>query len=447
LNRIRSTARRIGDRNLAKDTLWGFGFEGIQLVGTVISFSLLGRSLGLEGYGHYASLYAIIGPLGTLAASGVTLAQAQHVIRDGEDLEETSRSCVTMTLGIGLMLTLVGALIASRVVDGLAMTAVFAVLLLEFVSYPSVLIAANTVQIRDGYAASTPVRVIPILARIVAIFVLFAVGHLSILTLGITYLIITAVLSQVLSRQVGRRYDIRLIPGKVKKQHFKTSATYSAGISGLSLQNDGDKAVLTSYGYVTDTGLYSAAYKVVQFGFLPVGSFVSVTHNHFLEHQEGRKSQHLRRSIRFGGICVVYGLLFTVGVFLAAPLLPLLVGKNFDASVGMVRWLAPLVLLRSMAIFPLNGLMGLGKTGVRTILLLASAAVSMALYIILSPHMQWKGAAIGTLLGEGALAVASWVVLVIYQRSSDRAAAQADAAEAKEHADVPVAVGSVALSD
>jgi O-antigen/teichoic acid export membrane protein len=406
---------------LAKDTLWGFGFEGITLFGMLVSFALLGRSLGTDGYGQYASLYAVLNPLGIVAGSGVMLAQAQHVIRDGEDLERTTRSCVTMTVGIGAACTAVGAAVASQVVHGLAMSAVIAVGLLEFVSYPAVLVAANTVQIRQGYAKSTPVRTIPIVARIVAIFVLFGLGRLSILSLGVTYLAITATLALFLSARVGARYGIRFWPGRVYHRHLKTSATYSAGISGLSLQNDGDKAVLASYGYATDTGLYSAAYKIVQFGLIPVGSFVSVTHQRFLQHEEGRKGQHLARSIRFGSVCAVYGVLFSVGLLIAAPLLPLIVGDDFKESVPMVRVLAPLVLCRSLAMFPLNGLMGLGKTFARTLLLLGGAAVSMALYIVLIPHLQWKGAAVGTLIGEASLAVAAWWMLIVYQRRSDAA--------------------------
>ena len=428
MGRIKSTVQRLGDRDLAKDTVWGLGQEGVTLLGTLLSFSLLGRSLGNTGYGQYASLYAIIGPLGTLAASGVTLAQAQHVIRDGEDLEITTRSCLSMTIGIGLGLTLLGAGIAAYVVQGLAMTAIFTVLLLEFVSYPCVSIAANTVQVRDGFAAATPIRLMPTVARMGIIVVLFFTGHLTILTLGLAYLAVTATLAFILLRRAGNRYDISIIPGRISRKHLKTSAIYSAGISGLSLQNDGDKAVLAAYRYQTDTGLYSAAYRIVQFGLIPVGSFVAVTHFRFLQHEEGRKRQHLMRSLKFGGICAGYGIVFAVGIIIASPLLTVLLGPTFKDSIPMVRLLAPLVPLRALAIFPLNGLMGLGKTFARTMLLLLSAALSMTLYIVLVPHMQWKGAALGTIIGEASLAVAAWALLLYHQNRSDRAGDTRDAA-------------------
>ena len=65
-------------------------------------------------------------------------------------------------------------------------------------------------------------------------------------------------------------------------------------------------------------------------------------------------------------MCAAYGVVFAVFGVIAAPMITLIVGDEFEGSVTIVRWLAPLVLLRSLAIFPLNGLMGLGYTRLRT---------------------------------------------------------------------------------
>lgn len=411
---------------LAKDTLWSLVQEAANVLSLLVSFSLLGRHLGIEGYGHYASLYAIVSPLGTLAVSGVSLALFQHVVRQQEDLEDTLRSCISMTVAIGLVLTVIGAGIAAYVVQGLAMAAIIAVLLLEFVSVPCVWVAASVVQIRDGYGASARVRLIPLLARIVVIVVLATIGKLTILGLGTTYLVVNAFIAVAVLRWVGRRHGLSIRPGRIRKRLLRSSAVYSAGISGLSLQNDGDKAVLAAYRYQADTGLYSAAYRVVQLGLVPVGSLIAVTHLRFLEHEPGRKRQHLRKSVRYGAMCVAYGLVFAIGVEIASPLLPLVLGDSFRGSESMTRWIAPLVPLRALASFPLNGLMGLGHTLARTVLLLGSAVLSMCLYIVLIPHLQWKGAALGTIIGEAALAVAAWTLLFIYENRHDRMAASQD---------------------
>jgi O-antigen/teichoic acid export membrane protein len=293
-------------------------------------------------------------------------------------------------------------------------------MLLEVVSYPAILIAASTVQIVDGYAKSARFRIVPIFFRIGIILVLYVLGHLTIASLGLTYLATTVLLGFLLIPMVGRLYDISMLPGRIRIKHFKTGMVYSCGVSGLALQNDGDKLVMQSYGLTSQVGLYSAAYKIVQFGLLPVTTFTNVSHNRFLQHDENQKGQHLRRSLQFGGLCGAYGVLFAIGVAAAAPLITLLVGSSFEGSVTMVRWLALLVLFRSLAIFPLNGLMGLGYTRLRTGLLVMSAVVALILYIALVPFLDWKGAAIGTLLSEGGLAATSWVLLIRLERRHDR---------------------------
>jgi O-antigen/teichoic acid export membrane protein len=419
LSRLRQLLRLVR-LDVAKDSVTGFAYEGTLLFSTLLSFSLLGRSLGEYGYGHYAALYAIVAPLTTLAATGVALAQAEHVIRRHEDLESTSQSCLALSILSGLLLTAIGTLIATIIVSGLTLWAIVPIMLLEFVSYPAILIAASTVQIHEGYAMSSRFRIVPILFRITIIVVLYVTGHLTIATLGVTYLAVSVGLCFVIIPMVGRRYGIALRPGRIRPQHFKTGMVYSFGVSGLALQNDGDKLVMQSYNLTSQVGLYSAAYKIVQFGLLPVTTFMSVSHNRFLEHDENKKGQHLRRAIRWGGVCSVYGAVFALAIAAAAPLITLLVGNSFEGSVTMVRWLGPLVLFRALAIFPLNGLMGLGHTRLRTGLLVASAVLSLGLYISLVPFLDWKGAALGTLIGEGTLAFTSWALLIRLERKHDR---------------------------
>jgi O-antigen/teichoic acid export membrane protein len=86
-----------------------------------------------------------------------------------------------------------------------------------------------------------------------------------------------------------------------------------------------------------------------------------------------------------------------------------------------VRWGAPLVLFQAITIFPLNGLMGLHRTGLRTIIIMINAAFTMGLYIVLIPHFSWKGALAGSMIGDSVLAAVSWTALVICQRRADRA--------------------------
>ena len=201
------------------------------------------------------------------------------------------------------------------------------------------------------------------------------------------------------------------------------------------LGNEGDKLVLAANGLVVETGLYAAAYRIVQFGLLPVGSVIQATHARFLEHEEGLRRQHLDRALRYASLGAAYGVVFAIGISLVAPLLPVVLGDEFEESVTIVRWLSPIVLLRAVGSCSINGLMGLSKVTLRTVLLAINAAMAMVLYIVLIPRYGWEGAAIGTLVGEVLSVVMTWTALVVCQRAADRELAVVDDdADRAEHA-------------
>ena len=109
---------------------------------------------------------------------------------------------------------------------------------------------------------------------------------------------------------------------------------------------------MTANNLTTDTGLYSAAYRVVLMGMVPVAAFMSASHTRILEQVESEKGHHLRLSVRYAVILGLYGLAFSIAAVVAAPLLPLLVGDKFAESVEMMRWIAPIVFLRSIGATP-----------------------------------------------------------------------------------------------
>jgi O-antigen/teichoic acid export membrane protein len=418
---IRAQIDRLRGGGLAAESAWGLVLELVTLVGTVLSFTLLGRSLGAAGYGGYASLYAIVGPLVTLAASGVVLALLQHVVRDGEPLAATARSCLSLSLAVGFPLTLIGSGVAALVVESLTGLAILSILLTEFVAAPLVQVAAGTVQAETGFIGAAKIRLLLVIGRIVLLVVLFVTDRLTVASFGVTMLVFSSVLGVASLRNVGRRYGFRFVPGRVRLRHLKTNALYSTAISASALNSDGDKLVLAANRLVVDTGLYAAAYRIVSFGLVPIGSVVNASHREFLVNEEGVRGQHLRRAMRFGIGSGAYGLAFGIILFFAAPLLPALIGEEFEGSVPMVRWLSPTVLMRAVGIFGLNGLMGLSRVGLRTTLIVANAVVAMAIYIVLVPRYGWEGAAIGTLISETIAVTSTWAALVLCQRQADRA--------------------------
>lgn len=419
--RVVSLGGRLRGGGLATDSAWGIGLELVTMVSSILTFALLGRSLGPEGYGGYVALYSIVGPLVTLAASGVTLALLQHVVRDREPIAETARSCVSITIVIGSLLTVAGYFLALWVVDDIGKAAIVSVLFTEFVTTPLLMVGATAVQATERYKGAAQIRITLFAIRIMIVVGLFVADSLTVESLAIGVLISSSTLAVLVLARVGRRYGFWFGPGPLRIRHLRTNVVFSVGISGASLNNEGDKFVLSANNFTVDTGLYGAAYRVVNLGMVPVSSLIDVTHRTFLEHEEGVKGQHLRRAVRFARVAGAYGAVVGVLLILMAPLLPIVVGDDFDGSVVMVRWLAPIVLLRAMTMFPLNALMGLGHTMLRSVVIVGNALVAVVLYVVLIPAHSWKGAVAGTLISETLEMLSIWGALIWCQRKADQA--------------------------
>jgi O-antigen/teichoic acid export membrane protein len=418
--RMKGIVGKVSANKLARDSAWGMSLEGVSLLSTILVFSLLGRSLGPTDYGAYVSVFALVNPLVTLTASGVSLALMEHAVRRQESLEETARSSITMSLLLGSVLSVIGVLLALNIVEEISAVAAITIVIGEFLVSPLSMIAASTLQSGSSFRDATKVRLATTIARTTVVVTLYAIGHLTVMVYVVTNVSVLLLVSIAALHQVGRKFGFPFLPGRFQVPMLKTNATYSVGISAYSFQNDGEKTVMTANGLTTDTGLYSAAYRVVMMGLIPIGAFMSASHTKILEQVENNKGHHLRLSAKFAAILGVYGLLFSIVAFFSAPLLPLLVGDEFEESVQMMRWLSPIVFLRAIGATPVNGLLGLGRMGVRTLVIVVVAAISVVLYLVMIPTWGWKGAVVATMIGEVLNVITAWGALIILQRRHDR---------------------------
>jgi O-antigen/teichoic acid export membrane protein len=413
---VAAARSRLAPGGLARDTVWALVIEAVLLFSSVLSFALLGRSLGAAAYGDYVAIFAVAAPLGALAVAGSSLALLHHSVRDHEPLAEVTRSSVTIGVVAGTVLGAIAVPLTAFVVDSVAMWVVACFVAAEFLLAPLINLSAAVIQAAEGYGAAAKTRIAPILTRTALLAVLAGFGVLSVETLAPAYLLMTIVIAAVLMHRSGRRCGVRFGPGRAPRRIVNSAVFYSVGITSMSLQNDGDKVVLSASGAGADSGLYAAAYKIVQFGMVPVGGLINSSHNRFLENSEGVENEHIRRTFRYTLVTVGYGAIFGAFMFVAAPTLTKLLGPEYSEATPVLRALSPFIIARGVATFAINGLLGLGRTGVRTVLLIANAVLAVGLYLLLIPEYSWKGAVVATLVSEAVLAVATWTCLIYYQR-------------------------------
>ena len=278
--------------------------------------------------------------------------------------------------------------------------------------------AVGVIQIEEGFPSAARARIGYQVVRVVMLVVLWQTDNLQLFRYALCQTSLSFVYLIAVSTLVHRFYHRTALFGRAHKADLKLLVSYSTGLSALSVQNDGDNFALNKFGYAEDAGRYGFAYRLVQLGLLPVNAFVGATHVSFLD--PNGPLTPLARAVKFAKLAVVYVIAVSVFLWFAAPLAPKLLGHNFAGSDVIMRWIIPLIFLRGIGTFAMNGILGLRLNRLRTQILVVNALFAAGLYVWLVPDHSWKGAAIATLMSEVSLFTAAWGALVFHQRRANR---------------------------
>jgi len=405
---------------LAGDTLWSIAHDGSTLLTALISFSLLQRSLEVSQYGSYVAAYGMLGTLGALSFSGVGLALLQRIIGERDDAQVSLNSFLSLSMLLGAAGGVVAVMFGPRFVE-LNQLEIFLLVIGELLGAGVIFVLAMGVQASFGFAAATRLKLGVIYIRLVSVVVLFAVGGLSVLTLAASFcfLFLSYALYLMLVHLPKSGYRVDFCrPGR---ETTDASLMFSVPMGASRLQTDGDKFLLGAFGFLDAAGLYGAAYRVIMIGITPLMALDTAAFQRYLPKVEGQPGVHWRRAKTLGTLTFVASLFVVGGIYLFLPLFEwaLLTGDYKEAG-SLVPWLLVIIPLIATINAPMNGLLGLGLVRVRMFIYLGSAALSLALYLILIPFYDWRGAAVATIISEVVLSVVAWTVLWKAQQAADK---------------------------
>ena len=111
----------------------------------------------------------------------------------------------------------------------------------------------------------------------------------------------------------------------------------------------------------------------------------------------------------------IYGAMASAGLWLAAPVLPYILGNQYQAVVPAVRWLALIPLLRCIHSFMADALSGAGLQRTRTGIQVLVALINIGLNAVILPQYSWRGAAWTSLGCDGLLVVLFWSTAFRYR--------------------------------
>ncbi|WP_166238564.1 oligosaccharide flippase family protein [Paenibacillus turpanensis] len=421
----------IHKNELAKNTVWmliGFGFRILIQAGY---FVVLARMLGADGFGSFVGVAALVMIAAQFSGLGTGNLLVKNVARNPKAFEVYWGNSLVITLLSSLLLIPLVLLVSSIILPG-NISSLF-VLLIAAADIIFLRVNENAAQAFQAFqklswTAFTNVQISTI-KMIAAVGIMLMVKEPQVMDWGYAYLlcsIISAVISVVLVHTKLGKPRVHLA---IMKPELKEGLYFAVGGASLGAYNETDKSLLTKLSSLEAAGIYGAANRIIDVTFTPIRSLLFAAYAKFFQHGEKGIKNSFQFTIKLLPLSTGYGIICGACIFLFAPIMPLVLGADFEASVEAVRWLSIVPLLKSFHYFAADSLTGAGYQGFRSLAQIGAAVVSIGLNMFLIPMLAWKGAAITAIITNTVLSMTMWTGILYLTRKKDQPVPEASASK------------------
>jgi O-antigen/teichoic acid export membrane protein len=179
---------------------------------------------------------------------------------------------------------------------------------------------------------------------------------------------------------------------------------FSILISARSVHTDADKAVLARLESPATAGAYTAAYRLVSMACIPIAAMqFSLQARVFRKGSEAGVAGALGVVRRLLLVAGAYCTVLAVAIYVAAPAVPWLLGDSYQLATDMLRWLCLLPFLLVLQWVVSDTLAGADAQRLASSLHALTAAISIALNLLLVPAHGWLGAVIAAYAAQAFL--------------------------------------------
>ncbi|MFQ3612127.1 MAG: lipopolysaccharide biosynthesis protein [Cyanobacteriota bacterium] len=435
---------RAGQRRRLQQAAWLMVGNGLRLGLSGAYFILLARLLGPESFGVFSAILAcsnLAAPFGYFGQSELLIQRLSHrvvaVVPPGSTAAAPQTpnpkavavgpSLWLACLGCGVITLLLWPLLSVW----LAVTPALVVGLLLFADL--VFIGVQEVQKgqligRERMGGVALIDTGMALGRVSAVLVAVALGWGSLAQWSVVYgVMVLAVLLLTAWGTGCWAQETANLPGALSWRELRERLTagwdFAVGLAAVKTFTDLDKLLLPRLASAAAAGLYSAAYRLINFSQTPM---IALLTSHFAEIcRQGQKG--LRHAWRYAWQLfpwvLGYGSLATLGLALGSYGIPWVLGSAYQETALILRWLSPVVLLEGIHLLLSHMLTGAGLQKPRSRLQLLALGLNGLLNGVWIPIWGWRGAALATLLSEVALLLAL-LLLIRRQLSRQRLSGQ-----------------------
>ena len=417
---LRSKVARIGKSSLARNAGWTLAGQGGNFFLQAGCFLALARLLGTEEYGVFAGAFAFVSSLTPYSALGSQMIFMRYVSAE-RGLAQTYWGNMLMTASVSSLVLTGGLALAGGKLFGPQSMGLIAVLVVANGFMSQVATGASMVfQTFEQLKAMAWLRLLSNLLRLLAIAGLLTyLHHATAFQCSIGILISSALTAVIAILWIRATIGAMRVSLTLFLARFWEGIGFSLAGSTTAVYNDVDKIMLSHYGMNAANGIYTMAYRVVDFATAPVSAIDSASVPRFFALNKEGLPAVTRMAKKLVPIAALSGLAAAGCTLLVSPLLVRISGYGFADALLAIRWLCWLPVLRGVHQLAGSALTATGLQNYRTGAQFLVAVLNFALDVAWIPSHGWLGAAWASLVSDGALgAINLALVLFVLARAS-----------------------------
>ena len=390
----------------------------LQLVIQGIYFVILARTFSPDRYGAYISIVSIVAIFMPFSSWGSEKIIIQNVSRQRRSFRESWGTGILKTLIFGsifISVVLIGFSFFS--IPGISIYSVFAVALANLIFLRlSDLVRDSFVGIGLlNYTARTIFLVS--LNRFFAVLILIALfNRPTILAWTMLYCFATFCAAATSTYLLVKQVDYPKFTLSKVKQDLRLGFSFAVGISAQTIYNDIDKSMLGKLSTLESAGIYGAAYHILNVSFTPIISLGMASFRNFFQKGTAGIKSSFELCKKLLPLSLGYSICAIIGMTVFAPIIPLILGSDYQDAATALVWLSPTIFFRTMHLFAADTLTGADLQSVRSTSQVAVAIINFLLNLWLIPLYSWRGAIGATIISEFMLMVFLWGGIYIYSR-------------------------------
>ena len=399
--------------------------QGARLAIQAAYFTVIARSLGVKNYGAFVGVVALVGMLYPFGALGRGNLLIKSVARDRSTFRSMWGAALSVTGVFGLVLigfvVMISHFALPATIPGRLVLLVAAS---DIIGLNIIIISGQAFQSFEQLNWTAAVNVLISAARLFGALLLYSIHRSpSALQWGYVYFGSTVVVTILACWWVSTKLGTPTLKMPQSWQEIREGLYFSISLSAQTIYNDIDKAMLARLSTLTATGIYGAAYRLVDVSFAPVSALLYAAYPNFFRQGAAGVSSSFAYAKPLLKKAVGYASLVCIAILLCAGVVPYVLGAEYEQTVTALRWLAPLPILKAMHYFLSDTLTGAGHQGLRSALQAGVALFNFLINLWLIPAYSWRGAAWASIASDALLACSVAIAVFVLSKRAVRVAA------------------------